>query len=387
MLGACLHPSVPILTVRTFPFQVLLFTALLLWRLEKRAVAARWRQGLAGVGGGIALLAAPHALFGWQVQQHVPLWYLRLEVGLAAAWLAVAVGVGFALWAWDLGAAALGRTSLPVNPSRRRLLAQAPLAFAAVAPAGVAGGAAEPPLRRVTVGCPALPAALDGFRILQISDLHLGPCLGLDWLERALHRAAGERIDLVAVTGDLSDDLELFAPALRLIAQVPSRFGHVAIPGNHEYYVGIERFVREVRASPVRLLTNQVETLTRDGASLQLLGLDFPMEHGKADVVFGGLLDPLLALAEPGFRLLLSHHPDVFDVASARGVDFTLSGHTHGGQLAVLGKSLLGFMLRYPKGIFTRGASRLFVTTGLGHWLPFRVGCPTELPLIELRRG
>jgi predicted MPP superfamily phosphohydrolase len=370
--------------VRTFPFQVLLFTALLLWRLEKRAVPSLWRRVVLGVGAAIALLAVPHAVFGWQVQQHLPLLYLRMEVGLVACWLCVTIGVGSALWVTDLLARGI---SLPVNASRRALFARAPLALAVAAPVGVLGGESEPTLRRVQVDCPELPLALDGFRILQISDLHLGPCLGLDWLERALARASGERIDLVAVTGDLSDDLELIGPALRLIAAVPARFGHVAIPGNHEHYVGIDRFNREVRASPVRLLTGQTLTLDRDATPLQLLGIDFPTQLGKAHLVFGALLDPVLARTPPGFRLLLSHHPDAFDVAATRGIGFTLSGHTHGGQLAVLGHSLLGWALRYPKGTFARGQSRLFVTTGLGHWLPFRIGCPTELPLIELHRA
>ena len=97
--------------------------------------------------------------------------------------------------------------------------------------------------------------------------------------------------------------------------------------------------------------------------------------------------DDVLRQAGPGFKLLLSHHPDAFDQAADRGVDVVLSGHTHGGQINVLGRSLLVGWLKYPRGHYVRGESRLYVTTGLGHWMPFRIDCPTELPIIELVRG
>ena len=189
----------------------------------------------------------------------------------------------------------------------------------------------------------------------------------------------------MAVTGDLSDDVELMGPALARIAAVPARFGHVAIPGNHEYYVGIDRFVQEVKASPVRLLTGEVLTLTQGADVLHVVGIDYPHMRGiKDEVQFAHFLDNALKQAGPGFKLLLSHHPDAFDQAAARLIDVVLAGHTHGGQINILGRSLLAGWLKYPRGRYAQGHTQMYVTTGLGHWMPFRVNCPTELPVIEL---
>jgi predicted MPP superfamily phosphohydrolase len=97
------------------------------------------------------------------------------------------------------------------------------------------------------------------------------------------------------------------------------------------------------------------------------------------------MLDEVLPQVPPGqFHILLSHHPDAFEQASARQVPVTLSGHTHGGQVSIFGFAPVDLVVRYSRGIYQEGPSRLYVTTGLGHWFPFRLNCPTELPVIEL---
>ena len=372
--------------MRTLPFQLLLLTALLTWRLQKRAAGRGWRGCVLAVGAAIALGAAPHAIWGWDVQRHVPLGYLRLELSLSAAWFFSAGLLGVGLWIWD---AAARRLPAPVDLTRRRLLTRAPLTLAAVGPVGAWGGQVEPELRVVRVACPGLPPGLEGLRILQVSDLHLGPCLGLDWLERALARAEGARPDLVAVTGDLSDDVALTLPALQRIAAVPAPLGHFAIPGNHEHYVGIERFEADVVRAGLTLLTDRARVLERGGSAFTLAGINFAIKvHGPREVAaYASLTRAVFAAASSDFRLLLAHHPMAFDAAVENGVGLTLSGHTHGGQIAIAGITPLSLLLRYTRGIYRRGDARLFVTTGLGHWMPFRIGCPTELPLLELHRA
>ncbi|MBS2029380.1 MAG: metallophosphoesterase family protein [Deltaproteobacteria bacterium] len=368
-------------------FQLALFTGLVWWRARRRGWQ-RVARGVAVLGGAIALATLPHTLYGWRVQEHVPAAYLGPQMVIAGGWYFFALLVGFGLWIWDGLASRLPGPTTPVDPSRRRLLTHAPVLLGVAAPVGMVEGAHEPEPTPVRIASPKLPAAFHGLRVLQISDLHLGPCLGLDWLERALARAASTPVDLVAVTGDLSDDVELMRPALARIAAVPARFGHVAIPGNHEHYVGIDRFVQEVKASPVRLLTGEVLTLTQGTDALQVVGIDYPHLRGiKDEVQFASFLDGALSKAGPGFKLLLSHHPDALDQAAARAIDVVLAGHTHGGQINILGRSLLAGWLKYPRGRYTVGATQMFVTTGLGHWMPFRVSCPTELPVIELARG
>jgi len=373
--------------MRLLAIQLALFTLLLAWRFRKRGMRKAARAVIV-FGALITIASVPHTIFGWRVQEHVPAAYLWPQMLVAAGWYFFALMVGFGLWIWDAISSSLARRSAPVDSSRRRLLASAPLLLGVAAPVGMSEAAHEPDPTPVRIVSPNLPAAFHGFRILQISDLHLGPCLGLDWLERALARAASTPVDLVAVTGDLSDDVELMGPALARIAAVPARFGHVAIPGNHEHYVGIDRFIQEVKASPVRLLTGQVLELNQGGETLQIVGIDYPSLRGIKDAVqFTSFIDTALMQATPGFKVLLSHHPDALDQAATRGLDVVLSGHTHGGQINVFGHSLLAGWLKYPRGRYTLGNTQMYVTTGLGHWMPFRVSCPTELPVIELARG
>ncbi|MFH1845560.1 MAG: metallophosphoesterase, partial [bacterium] len=88
------------------------------------------------------------------------------------------------------------------------------------------------------------------------------------------------------------------------------------------------------------------------------------------------------------FRILLSHRPNIFRAATRHGIDLTLAGHTHGGQVAVAGRSILSLLgtTRHPWGHYQSGKSQLYTTAGAGHWAPFRLGCGTEAPVIELRR-
>lgn len=376
--------------MRSLPFQHLLVAALLAWRVRKLGVARAWEHAVLAVGLFCAALAFPHTVWGWKVQEHVPLAFLKVEGAISAAWFFLAFTTGMGLWLWQGLALRLARAVRlePVDPGRRRLLAAAPLALAVSVPPGVAGAQAQPQPYPVRVVCPNLPPGFDGVRILQVSDLHLGPCLGLDWLDAALARVADQQVDLVAVTGDLSDDSDLTPRALARIAAVPAPLGHVIIPGNHEYYAGIDDFLRAVRASPVRYVNGEVVPLERNGDRIQLLGIDWPRGRVRKQVQYARMLDAVLKEASPGFKLLLAHDPDAFDQAVPRGVDVQLSGHTHGGQVAPFGVSpLAGWWLKYPMGQYARGASRMFVTRGLGHWFPFRIDCPTELPIVELVRG
>lgn len=378
--------------MRTLSLQLLLATALLAWRLRKAALPRSVIRAVLAIGCVAALLSLPHTFFGWRVESdgHIPGAYLRFETTLAAAWFFLGFGVGMALWIWQAVAVRAARwmRAEPVDPGRRRLLAGAPLALAVGIPPGVAGAQEQPRPKPVRLSCPQLPAGFEGLRILQVSDLHLGPCLGMEWLEAALERVRGEKIDLVAVTGDLSDDRNLTADALARIAAIPAPLGHVIIPGNHEYYAGIDEFHAAVRASPFIDVNGRALTLTRNGDALQLLGIDWARGFPRKQIQYARMLDAVLAKAQPGFKLLLAHDPDAFDQSAPRGIDVQLSGHTHGGQIAPFGLSILGgWWLHYPRGSYAQGRSRMYVTTGLGHWFPFRVDCPTELPIIELVRG
>jgi hypothetical protein len=256
-------------------------------------------------------------------------------------------------------------------------------------------------VRVVPLEFPDLHPDLEGLRILQLSDLHLGACLGLPDLERALATAKAEAPDLVVVTGDLADDPDLIPEALRMVAGLGARLGALAILGNHEYLHDIDVVRPLYEASPVPLLVDRGRTLAVGGARLFIGGADDPITMRRnIDALLARSVAQTAAAAPQhcDFRLLLCHRPEGFEPAAEHGFDLTLSGHTHGGQLGLFGRSLferlrpgVGWWGTYarrrrgePVGGGAGGPSRLYTTSGFGHWFPFRLGCPTEMPLVVL---
>ncbi|MCB1182737.1 metallophosphoesterase [bacterium] len=294
-------------------------------------------------------------------------------------------------------AAAPASRDTPPDPGRRRLLRLA----AGAVPAAVAGGgglglvgisgagrAAEVSRRRLDV--PRLPPGLSGLRIAQLSDLHLGGAATLARLDAILAAVRPHRPDLVVVTGDIADDLRLLPGALDRIAALAPPLGVFACLGNHEYGVGI-RAVREAfGASPIRLLVDAHRPVRWHGTPWTIAAVDDPgggLLRDRRPGMLPAAVDRALDQAEAGrFTLLLSHRPEAFDPAAARGVGLTLAGHTHGGQVALGGRSILALTRRfpYPWGLYRRADSLLYVTSGAGQWLPFRLGCPAEVPIFDL---
>jgi uncharacterized protein len=241
-----------------------------------------------------------------------------------------------------------------------------------------------------------LPSELEGFRILHLSDLHLGPFLNLSDLEKLVEQLSAERFDLVTLIGDVADDLDMLAESIRIVKAIPSRFGHFATLGNHEYYRGIHRVRRTFDAGPIPLLVNEGLPLTDDTSSSPSIfvgGADDPVTMGwKADreTFYRRAVESSFDSADSdSFRVLLTHRPGAFDEAAAAGIDLSLAGHTHGGQVGLLGRSMFEPVAEefYLWGRYSKGDSQLYTSSGVGHWFPFRLGCPAEAPTIILKRA
>ena len=239
-----------------------------------------------------------------------------------------------------------------------------------------------------------LPAGFDGYRIVQISDLH-GHEYG-EGNEELLALAAAERPDLIVVTGDLIDQegqLQMI-PALAkgLSAIAPTCY----VTGNHEWGLGTGT-VRELKAlltqCGVTVLSNQYEVLERDGAQIVLAGVDDP--NGYADQTTPEELYARIQQNDPGlFTLLLAHRNDRFGQYAAAGYDFVMSGHGHGGivRLPFVGGLVGTNRQLFPKwtsGIYTQGDSTLFVSRGIGNnTVPikgFRIFNRPELAVVTLK--
>lgn len=239
---------------------------------------------------------------------------------------------------------------------------------------------AEIPVRR-------LGAGLEGFSLLLITDLHAGPFLSPGALRRALARAASTGPDLVVLGGDFATThLGELEPHLEALSRLEAPLGVFAVLGNHDHYTESAARLREmIESTGVRVLHNDAVPIERDGARLLLAGID-DLHWGEPD------LEAALSRAR-GFDpeapiLLVSHNPDVFFEAAARGVSLVLSGHTHGGQVRFPGGTVLVRMSRYrlDEGRFRFGASELVVSRGIGvSGLPLRFGCPPEVVRLTLR--
>jgi hypothetical protein len=242
-------------------------------------------------------------------------------------------------------------------------------------------------VRTLEISVPGLGAELDGYRIAQLSDLHIGGLVPRRHAERWIARANALDVDLVALTGDyvttgtaFHHDIAAALTALR------ARDGVVAVMGNHDYFGDGEPMMSLLRAGFVTVLRNEHRTITRGADRLVIAGVDDTYTR-RADIE--------RALAGRDERLplvVLAHDPQLFRELARRGAALVLSGHTHWGQLALpfvaelVNLSRLSY--RYHAGLYYSGASTLYVHPGLGTTgPPVRLGAPPEITVLRLRRA
>jgi uncharacterized protein len=291
-----------------------------------------------------------------------------------------------------------GTTGLSFLASRRRFL-QAGAAVAATSAVAVVGDgmffeANRPKLVSIEVPLSRLGESWDGFRLVQLSDLHYDEYFSVVPLRKAVALVNQLRPDLVVVTGDFvtapllrsSRRLAIrvaktIEPCARLLAQIRAPLGILATLGNHDLSTDPEHIAAVLQSEGITVLRNRSVPLERDGERLWLSGLDDVLE-GRADLKLTLRTIPPL---EP--VLLLAHEPDFADYV--KNVDLQLSGHSHGGQIRIplVGAPYLPVMGRkYPRGLRRIGPLTLYTNVGLGTILiPARVDCPPEVTLITLR--
>ena len=326
-----------------------------------------------------------------------PFWYAMFAVLLLT--LASAAGA--------LAGAPFGRA---VETARVALLATTTIVVVG-ATAGYMGSR-RLEVRRFVATLPGLPAELDGLTIAQLSDLHMGPQTSRALMARAARAVREASPDLIAVTGDLIDDfpadVEHYA---EVFGALSAPLGVYVIPGNHEVYAGWKEVRERLERLPVTVLVNRSVTVDVPGSESTVSavmgslgrktgssGMRFTVA-GTGDPAFGpgtgGDAGPdierTLADVPPDtFVLALAHNPALWPALAARGVDLTLSGHTHWGQLSIpqLGWSLANPFLKLAMGVHTSGRSLLYIHPGTGYWgLPFRLGHSAQVAIIRLQKG
>ena len=269
----------------------------------------------------------------------------------------------------------LGPAPMPVP------LALAPFALAAY---GALFGARALRREKVTIPVAGLPEGWKGIRIVQLSDLHAGRHVTRERLRSIARRAARLMPDLVVVTGDIVHNSPDFArQAAEAIATIPSRMGIFACLGNHDFWAGPDAVEEELTRAGVQVLRNRGVLLQSAGHGLWLCGVDDPWS-GRFD-----LQAALRGRPEGTATVLLSHQPNTWRRAQELGVELQLSGHTHGGQVALLwlhrSLSLARLITPFVAGLYRAGRSYLYVNRGAGSVMPMvRLGARPEVTELTL---
>ena len=240
-------------------------------------------------------------------------------------------------------------------------------------------------VRDVDVPIAALPAALHGFTIAQITDVHVGPTIDRDHVAAVVDAVNALDADIVAITGDLVDgSVGELAHHTAPLARIAARHGVYFVTGNHEYYSGVEPWIGELRRLGVRVLLNEHVVIDHGGADVVVAGVTDVTAH---HFVPAHRSDPRKAIAgapAKALKVLLAHQPRSAPAASRAGFDLQLSGHTHGGQFLPW-----NFFVRFQQP-FTAGLARLgrlwvYTSRGTGYWgPPKRLGAPSEITRVRL---
>ena len=301
---------------------------------------------------------------------------------LAACLLLLLDLASLAIWAVNRPA---GRRWLGARTARTAVGAAA-LALSAL---GVWQAVRVPDVKTLEVNLKGLPAELDGFRLAQLTDLHASRLLQGGWIRAVVNKTNALEPDLIVITGDLVDG----SVAARLADVAPLQDlaapqGVFAVVGNHEYYANYIQWIAHFKALGLRLLLNEHALITRNGAAFALAGIT------DATAAQRGQPRPDVRAAMAGIPagtpvILLSHRPAGAAVNAAAGADLQLSGHTHGGQIVGLHKIVQMANEGFVSGVYQVGDMQLYVSNGTGLWagLPLRIGRPSEITLITLRRA
>jgi len=229
-----------------------------------------------------------------------------------------------------------------------------------------------------------LPKEFEGFRILQVSDLHICHSLKPGFVEKVLKKAEEAKPDLIVLTGDIVDGSSVeFRGEIAKLSKLRAPSGVMFVPGNHEYYWNFPEIRKELEKTGMSILINDGQTIRRGGSELWIAGVPDPASRSfhQEPPNFDKLM---MQFRDRQYRVLLSHQPVLADAAAEAGFHLQFSGHTHAGQFFPW-NLLIGFFQKYAKGFYRIGKLHLYVNQGTGYWGPaLRVGTFCEMTELTL---
>ncbi len=250
---------------------------------------------------------------------------------------------------------------------------------------GVSQAQRIPEIKEVLIPIVGLPDDLKGFRIVQITDIHVGPTLGRSFVEGVVQAVNGLKPHVIALTGDLADGtVEQLADDVAPLRNLESSYGKFFVTGNHEYYSGVLEWVEKVKSLGFTVLLNEHRVICSGRGRLVLAGVT---DYRGGQFIPSHQQNPQKALEgcpATDVKILLAHQPKSIFEAAAAGYDLQISGHTHGGQFFPW-NLFVGLFQPYVSGLHTHEKTQIYVSRGTGYWgPPVRVGSPSEITLIQL---
>ena len=328
--------------------------------------------------------------------------YMLICIALAPLFVAAAARAGIARIFSRRGAASPSGAPAPECAYQRREFLKMMAAGVAVPVAvpslyGMYVGSAQLRVDDVELAFPDLPAGLNGFTIIQISDLHVGPFMDSAALQSIVRRINAMAPDLVAVTGDIINwGSSCLDEAAEGLAGLQAEHGVYAILGNHDFFCDTKGLCGKLEKNGVQMLRNEWREIRPEGGAglLQLVGIDDPQGRWRSGMHDAFLKKALRNAPDAGFRVLLSHRPTVFDAAADLGVRLTLAGHTHAGQMILPfgienshNWSFARLFYERDYGLYDKNGAFLYINRGLGVvGPPMRINCPREITRITLRQ-
>lgn len=258
---------------------------------------------------------------------------------------------------------------------------------AVLATVGMIGGTEVPRVKEQAVTVNHLPESADGLTVAVLADLHVDGITRADRIRKIVERTNALNPDIVIIAGDFVDGtVPVHGEDLKPLADLKARYGVFGVPGNHEYYSGYEEWMEFLPTLGIRMLSNG-HVLTGEGGAIVLAGVTDPVAAmmGREEPDIG---KALADAPEGSVRILASHQPRLAPEAAEHGVDLQVSGHTHGGMITGVDRLVARFNEGFVSGLYTVGNMKLYVSNGAGIWngFPVRIGVPSEIVLIRLRK-
>ena len=289
----------------------------------------------------------------------------------------------------------LGRETVvadPVNPGRHQFLVHSLnmgiLGLAGVLTSyGLFQARRRPRVVEVSVPVKDLPKELEGLRMVQITDIHVGPTVKRDYVQMIVDEVNSLRPDAVFLTGDLVDGtVANLRDDVAPLAEIRATYGSFFVTGNHEYYSGVHDWMDEISRLGFTVLHNDHVVIPHGNSRVLLSGVP---DYNGGQFHQDHVSDPAASIEDApdhDVSILLAHQPRSVFEASKAGFDLVISGHTHGGQY-IPWNYFIGLQQPYTLGLHRHDGAWVYVSRGTGYWgPPLRIGIPNEITLISLTR-